>query len=123
MNVLIVDDEALICRSLMRAFESRGHTVRTASDGIQGLATWREWPPDVALVDVLMPGLTGPQLLEKIESANTAQIILMSAYTGDFDLKRAEELGAHLFLAKPFANIFEVVERAEKLVKNKAHEG
>src|SRR6185312_12308618 len=101
MNVLIVDDEALICRSLMRAFESRGHMVRTAADGAQGLTIWREWPPDVALVDVLMPGLTGPQLLQKIGPVPSTQVILMSAYTADFDLNKAKDLGADLFLAKP----------------------
>ena len=97
--------------------------VRTAADGAQGLTIWREWPPDVALVDVLMPGLTGPQLLQKIGPVPSTQVILMSAYTADFDLNKAKDLGADLFLAKPFANVFEVVERAEKLVKNDPREG
>ena len=63
MNVLIVDDEALIRRSLKRAFETRGHEVRCGCDGQEGLSIWQKELFDVALVDVLMPGLTGPQML------------------------------------------------------------
>ena len=119
MNVLIVDDEGLICRSLTRAFEARGHAVRSAPDGAQGLVIWQQWQPDAVVVDVLMPGLTGPQLLQKIGPTPMTKVVLMSAYTADFDVKKAGALGADLFLSKPFANVFEVVERVEKLVKNK----
>jgi CheY-like chemotaxis protein len=121
MKVLVVDDENLIRKSLCRAFLSRGHEVREACDGVEGLGVWREWPPDLAIVDVLMPGLTGPQLLEQAD-IGAAKVILISAYTGDFDVKKAQNLGAHLFLAKPFQNIFEIVECAEDLVKNKPNE-
>ena len=123
MNVLIVDDEALIRRSLARAFEARGHEVRCGCDGHEGLAIWHEGHFDIAIVDILMPGLTGPQLLQKISPSSNTCIILMSAYTADYDVKKAQALGADLFLAKPFQNIFEIVEQVENLVKNRREKG
>jgi two-component system, response regulator PdtaR len=115
MKVLIVDDEMLVRRSLRRVLESRGHQVVEASDGRQGLEVWREIQPELVILDVLMPGLTGPQVLSEVGTESKAKVILISAYTGEYDLKKAKEMGADLFISKPFQNIFEVADRAESL--------
>jgi DNA-binding response OmpR family regulator len=115
MKILIVDDEPIIRRSLERAATLRGHTVKTAADGEEGGRAWLSFDPDLVFLDVLMPVLSGPQLLQSLETVR-ARVILMSAYTGEYNLDRAKELGADLFLAKPFQNIFEVIERGEELV-------
>jgi CheY-like chemotaxis protein len=115
MKVLIVDDEMLVRRSLRRVLESRGHFVTEAADGRQGLEIWREVQPELVILDVLMPGLTGPQVLSEVGTESKAKVILISAYTGQYDLKKAKEMGADLFISKPFQNIFEVVDRAESL--------
>jgi len=115
LKVLIVDDESLIRRSLRRVFEARGHTVIEAEDGQRGLQLWREHAPDTVILDVLMPGLTGPQVLSEMRPISSAKVLLISAYTGEYDAKKAKEMGADLFIPKPFQNIFEVVESAEKL--------
>ena len=115
MKVLIVDDEVLVGRSLARALSSRGHEVKTASGGIEGLKLWEEYHPDVTFLDVLMPDMNGPLVIESLKLEQRGKIILMSAYTGDYDLKKAQSVGADIFLSKPFENIFETVEEAEKL--------
>jgi len=115
MKVLVVDDETLIRRSLRRVFEAHGHVVSEAEDGQRGLEVWREQDPDIVILDVLMPRLTGPQVLAEMGPNLRAKVILVSAYTGEYDLKKAKDLGAHLFIPKPFQNIFEVVDRAENL--------
>ncbi len=120
MKVLIIDDESLIRRSLRRAFESHGFKVYEAVDGDQGLRVWREVAPDVVLLDVLMPGYTGPQVLNQIQQISGrggAKVILISAYTGEYNLNKAHDLGADLFLPKPFQDVFDVVRKAQNLLE------
>ena len=117
MTVLIVDDEPLIRLSLSRAFKSRGHTVHVAEDGLQGEEQWVKYKPEIVVLDVLMPGLTGPQLIEKVKPAHPAKVVLISAFAGDYDVEAVKKLGADLFLAKPFADIFQVVKSVEGLVE------
>ncbi len=118
MRALIVDDEDLIRTSLKRVFEMRHHEVFVAENGQQGLEMWQAHDPELVILDMLMPGLTGAQVLKKIGAQTRSKVILISAYTGEYDVKKASELGATLFIAKPFQNIFDVVDRAEKLVEN-----
>lgn len=111
MNILIVDDEPLIRRSLQKAFEQRGHSVRVAADGLSGVKLWQEQSPDLVFLDVLMPGLSGPQVLQQVGPKSGAIIVLMSAFAGEFDVAAAQGLGATDFVAKPFSNIFELVDK------------
>lgn len=117
MTILIVDDEPLIRLSLSRAFKSQGDTVHVAEDGIAGEAQWKTLQPDIVILDVLMPGLTGPQLIEKVKHTSRSKVVLISAYSGDYDVDSVKKLGADLFIAKPFADIFEVVKRVKDLVQ------
>lgn len=114
MKILVVDDEPLVRRSLARVAGSRAHTVLEAADGEEGLKIWRSENPDLVFLDVLMPGLTGPQVLKEIQPSS-AKVILISAYTGEYNVDTAKNLGADLFIPKPFQDIFKVIEIAERL--------
>ncbi len=116
MKVLIVDDESIVRLSLRRVFEKAGFLVVEAKDGIEGLRVWEEEKPHIVLLDVLMPGLTGPNLLKERQGKRDAKVILMSAYSGEYDLNKAQALGADLFIPKPFDDIFQVVEIARGLL-------
>lgn len=119
MKVLIVDDEPLVRRSLGRALKSRGHEVQEADNGLTGLAMWKADPPQVMLLDVLMPGLTGPQVLQEMREQQPqfeTKVVLISAFTGEHNMESAQQMGASLFIPKPFADIFNVVDIVEKLV-------
>lgn len=120
MKVLIIDDEALVRRSLRRAFESADFSVAEAEDGEKGLKLWRQETPSLVILDVLMPGLTGPQVLKEIGSEHKAKVILISAYSGEYDLNKAQIMGADLFISKPFQNIFDVVKVARGLLDDKS---
>lgn len=113
MTVLVVDDEDLVRKSLFRAFGSRGHKVFMAEGGVRALQIWQEQKPDIVLLDILMPDLSGPVVLEHKPSA-ASFIVLMSAYKGEYDKLAAVQLGAHDFLAKPFEDIFTTVEKVER---------
>lgn len=115
MKVLIVDDEPLVRLSLKRALEKRGHQVAEAVDGQQGLEQWLSFRPELTFLDVLMPRMTGPDLLKALKGGGTGKVILMSAFTGEYDLDKAKSLGADLFILKPFDDIFAIVEIGEEL--------
>lgn len=115
MKVLIVDDESLIRLSLARVFRSQGDEVDVASDGLEGEKKWITMQPDIVVLDVLMPGLSGPQLIERVHAQSNAKVVLISAYAADYDIDSIKKLGADLFIAKPFENIFSVVEQIKSL--------
>lgn len=116
MKILVVDDEILVRRSLGRVLRSRGHDVTEAVDGGDGLQLWRDLDPDLVFLDVLMPGLSGTQVLEEIGPGRRAKVVLMSAYAGEQDLEKTTVPQVDLFLPKPFEDIFEIVQKAEKLL-------
>lgn len=118
MNVLVVDDEALVRRSLKRALEKRGHQVSEACDGREGLDQWQRLKPQLVFLDVLMPHLSGPDLLKALpqELRLSAKVVLMSAFTGEYDLEKAKSLGADLFIPKPFEDVFQIAKAGEELV-------
>lgn len=127
MKVLIVDDEPLVRKSLGRAFRAKGHDVTEAVDGSEGLSLWLQLQsadqgPDVVFVDVLMPGLSGPELLRTIlpqvqpnKSGKNPKVILMSAYSGEHNISTAQAMGADVFVPKPFDDVFALVAKAESL--------
>jgi CheY-like chemotaxis protein len=126
MKILIVDDEPLVRKSLGRACRAKGHEVSEAIDGNDGLKRWLEIWPDLVFLDVLMPGLSGPELLKEIQpmlrlGGPTGQpwhgkVILISAYSGEHNVATAQQMGADLFIPKPFEDIFSVVTKAEEIV-------
>lgn len=116
MKILIVDDEPLVRRSLSRVMKSKGHEVIEAQDGNEGVEKWRSEKPDLVFLDVLMPGLSGPQVLREMGDKKNAKVILMSAYAGEHNMETAMQMGADLFIPKPFDDIFAVLHTAEKLM-------
>ena len=117
MKILIVDDEALVRRSLSRALKGKGHDVVEAVDGNEGLQLWQTSKPDLVFLDVLMPGRTGPEVLKEMREHSQAKVILMSAFAGEHNMETALQMGADLFVPKPFEDIFAVVKIAEDLEK------
>jgi CheY-like chemotaxis protein len=117
VKVLVIDDEVLVRRSLMRALQRGGHDVMEAVNGTEGLKLWKSIMPDLVFLDVLMPGLTGPEVLSEIGGNNSAKVILMSAFSGEHNMQTAQKMGASLFIPKPFEDIFSVVAIAEGLFK------
>ncbi|MGH2934181.1 MAG: response regulator [Gaiellaceae bacterium] len=116
LRVLVVDDDPsirLLCRVNL---EAAGVQVDEAADGQEALDAALAAPPDVALVDVMMPGLDGWELAEQLRAdertANVA-VVFITAMTGEFAESRARELGA-TYISKPF-NPLELPRVVERL--------
>ena len=115
MKVLIIDDEPLVRRSLEKIFLRSGHDVECASNGQEGLEKWREFNPDGVIIDVLMPGLSGPEVISEIKPDPKTAVILISAYSGDYDLDSVKQLGADTFIEKPFETVKVLVDQLQRI--------
>jgi DNA-binding NtrC family response regulator len=103
VHVLVVDDEAALRRSVARVLETRGMKVAMAEDGEQALEYIERTPPDVALVDMMMPGIGGLDLLARTkEGGFPVEVILMTAFADVDSAVAAMKAGAYHFLTKPF---------------------
>jgi two-component system nitrogen regulation response regulator NtrX len=102
-SVLLIDDEPNIRRMVGALLAAEGYDVRTADDGASGLALALETEPDVAMVDLMMPGdLDGMAVLRTLrEQRSELPVIMMSGRAGLSDAVRATKLGAFAFLEKP----------------------
>jgi DNA-binding response OmpR family regulator len=103
-RILVVDDDALLRSSVAAVLMDEGYDVELAGDGVEALAKIHASPPDVILLDVLMPRMNGKALLETLHSsAETASIpvLVMTALHG-FESHRTIELGATDLVEKPF---------------------
>ncbi|MDT8324009.1 MAG: sigma-54 dependent transcriptional regulator [Bacteroidota bacterium] len=104
-EILIVDDEEMMCLVLSGVFEDAGYDVRTASNGEDAMQKIGERLPDVLLMDIIMPGLTGMEVLRRVKSIDDSfPVILMTAMAGVSGAVDAMRSGAFDYIAKPFHN-------------------
>jgi DNA-binding response OmpR family regulator len=105
-RVLIVDDEANILLSLQFLMKKAGYAVRTASNGEQALAEIAKDPPDVVLLDVMMPKLDGFSVCQQVRANadwNGVRIIMLTARGRDVEREKGLALGANDYITKPFS--------------------
>lgn len=102
--VLVVDDERHLCNGLRRVLEKEGYEVSTAQDGLTALGMVDERPPDVILLDLMMPGLDGREVCRRVrEVAPAIQVIYFTAKAEPIDATVFRQLRteADAFLSKP----------------------
>ncbi|MBA2276746.1 MAG: response regulator [Chloroflexia bacterium] len=101
-RVLIVDDEPQIRRALRTALSGHGYQVELAEDGDAALMTLAARLPDVVVLDLMMPGIDGFEVLRQTRAWSTVPIIVLSARGQERDKVEALDLGADDYLTKPF---------------------
>jgi two-component system nitrogen regulation response regulator NtrX len=102
MDVLIVDDEGNIRRMLRALLESEGYSVREAGTGEEGLEAARREPPEVVLLDLMLPGMSGLDALSQLaEAAPGVPVVMMSGRATLSDAVEATRRGAFHFIEKP----------------------
>jgi two-component system KDP operon response regulator KdpE len=101
--VLAVDDEAGILRLVKLELSQQGFRVVTAGDGEEALRIAEEQRPDIVLLDIVMPEMTGLEVMRKLREQSNAPIILVTAKDTDSDKVRGLEMGADDYIVKPFS--------------------
>jgi DNA-binding response OmpR family regulator len=101
--VLAVDDEAGILRLVKLELSQQGFRVVTAGDGEEALRIAEEQRPDIVLLDIVMPEMTGLEVMRKLREQSNAPVILVTAKDTDSDKVRGLELGADDYIVKPFS--------------------
>lgn len=117
-RVLVVDDEPNIVLSLEFLMEQAGFEVVTAEDGEQALARVTDSQPDLLLLDISLPGISGFDVLERLRSAeatSTLAIIMLTAHGRDVEREKGMALGADDYITKPFSTQA-LVEKVKKLL-------
>jgi DNA-binding response OmpR family regulator len=104
MQILVIEDEARILAFVARALRAEGFTVGVANDGEEGLVLALAYPYDLVVLDLLLPGIDGLELLRELRARKPELPVLILSARSDLDTKlRGFELGADDYLAKPFS--------------------
>jgi two-component system, OmpR family, KDP operon response regulator KdpE len=114
--VLIIDDEPQIRRFLRAGFELHGFSVREAENAADGLKAATLTPPDLIVLDLLLPDLDGAEVLERLRSWSNVPVIVLSIESDEEEKVRLLKMGADDYVVKPFG-IAELLARAEAALR------
>jgi DNA-binding response OmpR family regulator len=103
MRVLVVEDEVRLARAMQRGLVADGFTVDVVGDGVAGLARARDGQYDAVLLDVMLPGLSGYEVVKRLRAADVwTPVMMVSAKDGPYDQADGLDYGADDYLTKPF---------------------
>ena len=114
--ILLVDDDPNLSRLVQLYLEKEGFEVKTADRGDDALAMFRKMPPDLILLDVMLPGMDGWQVCRTIRKTSSIPIIMLTAKDETFDKVLGLELGADDYITKPF-DTKELVARVKAVLR------
>jgi len=102
-RILIIDDEPQITRVLRAAMSAQGYDVRTANDPEEGLQVFKDWPPDLVITDLMMPGMSGVDVTRAIRSRAKTPVLILSVRDHERTKVEALDAGADDYVTKPFS--------------------
>ena len=106
-KILIVDDEPAIVMSLEYLLRRKAYDVSIARNGTEAMHALEAAPPDLVLLDIMMPDVDGYEICEHIRSSqqlNHIKVVFLSAKSKKTDIEKGFELGADRYIQKPFSN-------------------
>ena len=101
-KILIVEDEVKIARFVTLELEHEGYEVKAAHDGRTGLGLCESWQPDLMILDLMLPELSGIEVCRRLRQTSDVPIIMLTAKDETFDKVLGLELGADDYIVKPF---------------------
>ncbi len=121
-KILIIEDEAKIARFVELELKHEGYEVQAAFDGVDGLHKAQEWQPDLLVLDLMLPGMSGIEVCRRLRAAEASQqlpILMLTAKDDITDKVMGLDMGADDYMTKPFA-IEELLARIRTLLKRRA---
>ncbi len=119
MRILVVEDEPSLLRSLAKALREAGYAVDTADAGDEGLYKAETYDYDAVVLDVMLPGLDGWQVLERLRRRKRTPVLMLTARDATRDRVRGLDTGADDYLIKPF-DLAELLARLRALIRRAA---
>jgi two-component system response regulator CpxR len=119
MSILIIDDDVELCELVTEYLEDEGFTVESVHDGAAGVERCLTSEPDLVILDVMLPGLGGFAVLNKIREVSKMPVIMLTARGEEVDRIVGLEMGADDYLPKPF-NPRELVARIRAILRRTA---
>lgn len=120
-TILVVEDDRSLARLAQLNLEAQGHVVVVCNEGVQAMAYLNRCCPDLILLDLMLPSVSGWDLLEHLRSDGRLggiPVVVVSALARPEDRARAEALGAREYVIKPFG-IRQLVDTVEHLVEDR----
>ena len=100
---MLVDDEPLITDSLSYSLRKEGFDVKAVGDGVLALQEAQEYQPDLVVLDVMLPGMSGLEVCQRLRARSTTPVIMLTARGEEIDRVLGLEVGADDYLPKPFS--------------------
>lgn len=119
MRLLVVEDEPRLLRNLMKALREEGYAVDGAADGDEGFFKAQSYSYDAVVLDVMLPGMDGWTLLEKLRLIKQTPVLMLTARDTSADRVRGLDSGADDYLIKPF-DLPELLARVRALIRRAA---
>ncbi|HCV42979.1 MAG TPA: hypothetical protein DGH68_05810 [Bacteroidetes bacterium] len=119
-KVLLIDDDELVLVMMRNALEDEGYEVLSTADGPQGVVIYKEQRPDLVLLDIGLPSISGLEVLKEIRSFNPkARVIVVSGYGTPESVSSAVRYGAWDFVEKsiPFEDLLTKIRNALSVVR------
>ncbi|MFE4592204.1 response regulator transcription factor [Streptomyces laurentii] len=106
MRILVIEDEVRLAASLQRGLSATGYTVDVAHDGITGLHLAREFAYSAVILDIMLPGLNGYRICDRLRAeGNDVPVLMLTAKSGVHDEAEGLDTGADDYLVKPFSYV------------------
>jgi two-component system KDP operon response regulator KdpE len=118
-KILVVDDEPHLVKLVRSNLEAQHFRVLTAMDGPSGLAMVEKEGPDLVILDIMLPGMDGFDVLQKIREFSSVPVIMLTAKDQDVDVVRGLQHGADDYVKKPFS-VHELLARVEAVLRRAA---
>lgn len=118
-KILVIDDEPHLVKLVRSNLEAQHFKVIVAMDGPSGLAMAEKEGPDLIILDIMLPGMDGSDVLQKIREFSAVPVIMLTAKDQEIDVVRALHLGADDYVRKPFS-VHELLARVEAVLRRAA---
>lgn len=115
-RILIIEDDEGIVRVLRRALTYEGYQVEAALDGETGLAQARDWRPDMTILDLMLPGMDGMEVTQRLRTEGNIPILMLTAKDTVTDRIQGLDAGADDYMTKPF-DLDELLARTRALLR------
>lgn len=119
-KVLVIDDDVNICELIRLYFDKEGYETRVVHNGIKAIDIFKEFTPNIVILDIMLPGADGWQVCREIRKISSIPIIMLTAKGETFDKVLGLELGADDYMVKPFEPK-ELIARVKAVLRRYEH--